>query len=148
MAVLYRFHYIILLKYFQTRLQLCLSSLMIFVIFSQYTFTGHMLAKQTQFEFGREIIVSYLPLSHSAAQFYDLMCGLVNGMSVFFARPDALKVSWFSLLCLRFAPCTLSGGRGKATKGTCFPRGDYWNYSPSSRSQNQVTATHLMIRYP
>ena len=76
---------------------------MIFV-FLQYTFTGHMLAKQTQFEFGREIIVSYLPLSHSAAQFYDLMCGLVNGMSVFFARPDALKVSW---------------GRGKPLKWAC-----------------------------
>lgn len=38
-------------------------------------------------------MVSYLPLSHIAAQIYDLWTGLQWGAKVCFAEPDALKVS-------------------------------------------------------
>ena len=38
-------------------------------------------------------IVSYLPLSHIAAQFFDLMTPLFQNMSVYFADPDALSGS-------------------------------------------------------
>lgn len=37
-------------------------------------------------------MVSYLPLSHVAAQIYDLWTGLQWGAQVCFADPDALKV--------------------------------------------------------
>ncbi|CAG0889928.1 unnamed protein product [Cyprideis torosa] len=38
-----------------------------------------------------ESTVSYLPLSHIAAQIVDLFCGLVCGGTATFAKPDALK---------------------------------------------------------
>ena len=41
----------------------------------------------------RERVVSYLPMSHSAAQVADLMNNLVARAQIFFARPDALQGS-------------------------------------------------------
>jgi long-chain-fatty-acid--CoA ligase ACSBG len=38
-----------------------------------------------------ERVVSYLPLSHIAAQMLDIMNPIVCGYQIFFARPDALK---------------------------------------------------------
>lgn len=46
-------------------------------------------------EVQQESIVSYLPLSHIAAQIYDLWTGIKWGEQVYFAEPDALKVSVF-----------------------------------------------------
>lgn len=43
-------------------------------------------------EIKQESIVSYLPLSHIAAQMYDLWTGIQWGELVYFAQPDALKV--------------------------------------------------------
>lgn len=43
-------------------------------------------------EIKQESIVSYLPLSHIAAQIYDLWTGIQWGELVYFAQPDALKV--------------------------------------------------------
>ncbi|CAI5793253.1 long-chain-fatty-acid--CoA ligase ACSBG1 isoform X2 [Podarcis lilfordi] len=42
-------------------------------------------------EIQQETIVSYLPLSHIAAQIYDLWTGIKWGEQVYFAEPDALK---------------------------------------------------------
>lgn len=42
-------------------------------------------------EIQQETIVSYLPLSHIAAQIYDLWTGIKWGEHVYFANPDALK---------------------------------------------------------
>ncbi|XP_077120324.1 long-chain-fatty-acid--CoA ligase ACSBG1 isoform X1 [Ranitomeya variabilis] len=42
-------------------------------------------------EVQQESIVSYLPLSHIAAQIYDLWTGIKWGEHVYFANPDALK---------------------------------------------------------
>nr|KAF6408820.1 acyl-CoA synthetase bubblegum family member 1 [Rousettus aegyptiacus] len=41
----------------------------------------------------QEVIVSYLPLSHVAAQIYDLWVGIHTGTHVCFAEPDAMKGS-------------------------------------------------------
>ncbi|XP_061078000.1 long-chain-fatty-acid--CoA ligase ACSBG1 isoform X1 [Conger conger] len=41
----------------------------------------------------QESLVSYLPLSHIAAQIYDLWTGIQRGELVYFAQPDALKGS-------------------------------------------------------
>lgn len=40
---------------------------------------------------GRERVVSYLPLSHSAAQCTDILMNLVARAQIYFARPDALQ---------------------------------------------------------
>ncbi|XP_063782627.1 long-chain-fatty-acid--CoA ligase ACSBG1 isoform X2 [Pseudophryne corroboree] len=42
-------------------------------------------------EIQQESIVSYLPLSHIAAQIYDLWTGIKWGEHIYFANPDALK---------------------------------------------------------
>lgn len=42
-------------------------------------------------EDGRERVVSYLPLSHSAAQVTDILNNLVARTQIYFARPDALQ---------------------------------------------------------
>ena len=39
-----------------------------------------------------EISISYLPLSHVAAQLFDVFIATMIGTTVHFAQPDALKV--------------------------------------------------------
>uniref|UniRef100_A0A8B9FZF4 Long-chain-fatty-acid--CoA ligase ACSBG2 n=2 Tax=Amazona collaria TaxID=241587 RepID=A0A8B9FZF4_9PSIT len=39
----------------------------------------------------QELVVSYLPLSHVAAQMTDIWLPMIHGAQVFFAQPDALK---------------------------------------------------------
>ncbi|CAN9499326.1 unnamed protein product [Ophioblennius macclurei] len=46
----------------------------------------------------QESLVSYLPLSHIAAQMYDLWTGIQFGELVYFAQPDALKGSLVTTL--------------------------------------------------
>ncbi|CAK6951013.1 long-chain-fatty-acid--CoA ligase ACSBG1 isoform X2 [Scomber scombrus] len=46
----------------------------------------------------QESLVSYLPLSHIAAQIYDLWTGIHWGELVYFAQPDALKGSLITTL--------------------------------------------------
>jgi len=43
-------------------------------------------------KYSYEVVVSYLPLSHVAAQIVDIYCPLIYAASVYFAQPDALKV--------------------------------------------------------
>ncbi|XP_057579704.1 long-chain-fatty-acid--CoA ligase ACSBG1 [Hippopotamus amphibius kiboko] len=49
-------------------------------------------------EVQQEVVVSYLPLSHIAAQIYDLWTGIQWGAQVCFAEPDALKGSLVNTL--------------------------------------------------
>lgn len=42
-------------------------------------------------EDGKERVVSYLPLSHSAAQSNDILSNVVARTQIYFARPDALQ---------------------------------------------------------
>lgn len=53
-------------------------------------------------EIKQESIVSYLPLSHIAAQIYDLWTGIQWGELVSFAQPDALKVKRAKITKKRF----------------------------------------------
>ncbi|KAK5867372.1 hypothetical protein PBY51_011872 [Eleginops maclovinus] len=46
----------------------------------------------------QESLVSYLPLSHIAAQIYDMWTGIQWGELVYFAQPDALKGSLITTL--------------------------------------------------
>jgi len=43
-------------------------------------------------KYSAEVVLSYLPLSHVAAQIVDIYCPLLYAASVYFAQPDALKV--------------------------------------------------------
>jgi len=46
-----------------------------------------------------EVFVSYLPLSHVAAQILDIFIPLIYAVTVYFAQPDALKVNQLIELC-------------------------------------------------
>ena len=54
--------------------------------------TTNTVMKQIGFKFGSEILVSYLPLSHVAAQLLDIHGPITLASAVYFAEPDALKV--------------------------------------------------------
>lgn len=43
-------------------------------------------------KYAEEVIVSYLPLSHVAAQLVDMWLSISRAMTTYFAEPDALKV--------------------------------------------------------
>ena len=45
-----------------------------------------------QLKFGEDALISYLPLSHIAAQVIDIYMPILYGASLHFAQPDALKV--------------------------------------------------------
>ena len=67
-----------------------------YYLFPQITWTSAHCSKAGDMqpaEVQQESIVSYLPLSHIAAQIYDLWTGIKWGEQVYFAEPDALKVS-------------------------------------------------------
>ncbi|CAO1373964.1 unnamed protein product [Diamesa hyperborea] len=42
-------------------------------------------------QMGKEVLISYLPLSHVAAQVVDIFVGLTNAVTIYFADKDALK---------------------------------------------------------
>lgn len=65
------------------------------LIYTQITWTATHCSRAGDMqpaEIQQETIVSYLPLSHIAAQIYDLWTGIKWGEQVYFAEPDALKV--------------------------------------------------------
>jgi len=53
-----------------------------------------MCGQSIRWKFGSEVVLSYLPLSHVAAQIVDIYVPLLYAASVYFAQPDALKVFW------------------------------------------------------
>jgi len=55
------------------------------------TWTGKMLSLHIDGLHPTDRIISYLPLSHIAAQILDVICPIIAGACVTFARPDALK---------------------------------------------------------
>ncbi|XP_071117767.1 long-chain-fatty-acid--CoA ligase ACSBG2-like isoform X2 [Haliotis cracherodii] len=55
------------------------------------TWTAKATGDSNKLRFGEEISVSYLPLSHVAAQVLDIYLSISFGGSVHFAQPDALK---------------------------------------------------------
>lgn len=55
--------------------------------------TAKMAAQTVNWGYGCEVLVSYLPLSHVAAQIIDIYIPMLYATAVYFARPDALKGS-------------------------------------------------------
>ena len=53
--------------------------------------TGKMLSRHIDGMFSTDRVISYLPLSHIAAQILDVISPILVGCTVTFARPDALK---------------------------------------------------------
>ncbi|XP_063432641.1 long-chain-fatty-acid--CoA ligase ACSBG2-like isoform X1 [Mytilus trossulus] len=56
------------------------------------------IATRFKFVFGSEVIISYLPLSHIAAQMMDILIPVTMASAVYFAQPDALKGSLLGTL--------------------------------------------------
>lgn len=64
-------------------------------LLSQLTWTAYSTAKHvslTAASQAQEVVVSYLPLSHIAAQMVDIWIAMKIGGVTYFAQPDALKV--------------------------------------------------------
>ncbi|XP_069379537.1 long-chain-fatty-acid--CoA ligase ACSBG2-like isoform X3 [Paralichthys olivaceus] len=57
------------------------------------TWTARTASTLVDFTYGVEVLVSYLPLSHVAAQMIDMWLTMVFAGTVYFADPDALKGS-------------------------------------------------------
>ena len=58
----------------------------------QITWTSRSLLETVGTIKAKDTIVSYLPLSHIAGQMADIYTPILIGETVYFARPDALKV--------------------------------------------------------
>ena len=65
---------------------------MSFFNLKQMIWTAKMAGTTVNWGYGCEVMISYLPLSHVAAQVVDIFVPLVYGASIYFAQPDALKV--------------------------------------------------------
>lgn len=57
------------------------------------TWTCHANCINAEFQAGKEVLVSFLPLSHVAAQMADIYITMYAGATCYFAQPDALKGS-------------------------------------------------------
>ena len=64
-------------------------------LFQQLTWIVRKGQAITNWSYGKEVIVSYLPLSHIAAQILDVLVPINMGATVYFAQPDALKVQLY-----------------------------------------------------
>lgn len=65
-----------------------------FILFGsvQLTWTARMALTVADIQPAGEVVVSYLPLSHVAAQMFDMWMCASLGLTTYFADPDALKV--------------------------------------------------------
>lgn len=59
----------------------------------QHIWTAKVCVRDARLTFGDEHVISYLPLSHIAAQELDIYAPIISGGTVYFALPDAMKVS-------------------------------------------------------
>ncbi|XP_023261849.1 long-chain-fatty-acid--CoA ligase ACSBG2-like [Seriola lalandi dorsalis] len=57
------------------------------------TWTAHTAASLVDYTFASEAVISYLPLSHVAAQMFDMWIAMTFAATIYFAEPDALKGS-------------------------------------------------------
>jgi long-chain-fatty-acid--CoA ligase ACSBG len=64
-----------------------------FINYLDYIWTSITVIKKYKKDEQKERIVSYLPLSHVAAQIIDIIGTVYSGTHVYFATPDALQGS-------------------------------------------------------
>lgn len=62
------------------------------------TWNATAISERINLSMGKESVVSYLPLSHVAAQIVDIYLVTLNAGTVYFADPNALKGSLISTL--------------------------------------------------
>jgi len=62
------------------------------------TWTAMSCSSYFNMELGKEVVISYLPLSHVAAQMVDIYAPIINAGVCYFAQPDALKGSLINTL--------------------------------------------------
>ncbi|XP_070689704.1 long-chain-fatty-acid--CoA ligase ACSBG2-like [Pempheris klunzingeri] len=62
------------------------------------TWTAHTAASMVNINYAEEVVVSYLPLSHVAAQIFDMWMCISFAVTTYFAEPDALKGSLVTTL--------------------------------------------------
>lgn len=58
----------------------------------QLTWTAGATQDRMKFKEAEEVLISYLPLSHMAAQMFEIWISIWLASTVYFAEPDALKV--------------------------------------------------------
>lgn len=58
----------------------------------QLTWTARTALNMVDLNCAEEVVVSYLPLSHVAAQMFDMWMCVRFALTTYFAEPDALKV--------------------------------------------------------
>lgn len=68
----------------------------------------------------QEQVVSYLPLSHIAAQMSDIWTSMTFGAQVFFAQPDALKVETYNNKTPSPTHPPVAGRGGQNQRGWCW----------------------------
>ncbi len=59
----------------------------------QMTWVSRVTLQAADLRYSEEVLISYLPLSHVAAQVVDIFGPILIGASIYFAQPDALKVN-------------------------------------------------------
>ena len=66
------------------------------MLFIQLVWTSYRVSDQLGNSFANpQRCLSYLPLSHVAAQIADIYAPIVDGSAAYFAQPDALRVSLY-----------------------------------------------------
>lgn len=62
------------------------------------TWDAYVIGKRLyEIQYGKEVLISYLPLSHIAAQMVDIFLSLQFACTVYFGDKDALKVFEYRL---------------------------------------------------
>ena len=78
------------------------------LLWFQITFTARAAGKAAQLGMGEDRLISYLPLSHIAAQIMDVYASIHFAVAIYFAQPDALRVSIFIHITYSHQCLTLS----------------------------------------
>lgn len=67
----------------------------------QLTWTASASQERMKFKKADEGLISYLPLSHMAAQMFEMWLSIWLASTVYFAEPDALKVRMLTSSSMR-----------------------------------------------
>lgn len=83
-----------------------------------YTWTANSFVKKFELVFGKEKIVSYLPLSHVASQIIDIVASVIAGGEITFGDSKALQGNTIFLICNKLIFNSLLGTLVETLKET------------------------------